>query len=273
MRVTSNKIIRPWLALVLAQALIVQGGWAQSAGFNGKVLEVIDGATIRVSAPEGERIVRLAGLEAAALDNPLGKEAREKLSSVLMGKTVNVRGLTQTSMGLSSRQGVAGQGMDASQRSAHYDRNNPFDGQVFLNGQDIATILLSLGLAWLIYSILQDNSLKQKQQEAMTNKSGVWASGTAVSSEGRPLHYYSPTGAKPHSALQPAKEPMIQRDVNTSNGPTFAPAAPSKTSLGTKTDASDEDYKQKEKAIGKKDNPGLHLGWDKKKKNKLGEKD
>lgn len=276
--------IRAFLAALTAQLLIINGAWAHGPqSFSGQVVEVIDGTTIKVRAPEGERIVRLAGLETEDIESDLGRQAREKLAVALMGRTVNVQGLAGAGYtggaGYSGAGSYGGQGA-IGERHGVGGNLDPFDGRVYLDGQDIALILLGAGLVWLLANILDDMNLHRRQEEAQRHKYGIWA--YPAGRRGRPAgafvepHKHHPHGsvAKPvehHEGHKPGY-PAPTSSWSSGSSSVGVPAqAVNPGYQGANTSKGQKDISGTSKE--KKENPGKHLGWEKQNEKGFGKVD
>jgi len=239
-----GSIFKSFLSILLAQLLIFQSAaWAANS-FKGTVTGVIDGATIKVSTPDGERIVNLAGINVEAPATMLGKQAQQKLQKLLMGKTVTVEAIDTEQSGAGSIQkygsgspGVA-EGSSVGQRIAHGHKDKPMDGKVFLDGEDIALVLLGAGLAWILYSILEDMGRQQREEEARKKRTGVWTMAPGGVSVGVDVQ----TGGV---EISPAKQPTLEQKI--------------------RKDHHDDDDDHKEKYKKSKGDKGRHLGWEKQK--------
>jgi micrococcal nuclease len=115
-----------------------------------QVVNIIDGATLDVRYDDGrvER-VKLAGVDAPALDQPYGKMSRQSLQHVLERQTV---GLLPRSSPVQGARHVA----------------------VILNGGDLAAMLLEQGNVTLAPDSTPDSSLKPHEAVAREARRGIW---------------------------------------------------------------------------------------------------
>ncbi|KKS97747.1 MAG: nuclease [Candidatus Gottesmanbacteria bacterium GW2011_GWA2_43_14] len=116
-----------------------------------KVLEVIDGDTFKVEAGSGERRVRLMAVNAPEAGKCLSDEAREKLSSLVLGKKIVLK----------------------DQFSDPYGRiiSNVYVGNVYVNRE-----MLRLGLGRMdYYENPQREELKEAYGEARAKKLGIYS--------------------------------------------------------------------------------------------------
>jgi endonuclease YncB( thermonuclease family) len=76
----------------LALVLLLAAGPALAGVIEGRVIEVLDGATLTVLTREGASIhrIRLAGIDAPGKDKAISGSARESLRRMVRGKTVRV---------------------------------------------------------------------------------------------------------------------------------------------------------------------------------------
>lgn len=80
------------MRLAIFLLLSILAGPAAAGFIEGRVIEVPDGDTITVLARDGASLhkIRLAGIDAPALNRPYGGSAREHLKRIVRGKTVRV---------------------------------------------------------------------------------------------------------------------------------------------------------------------------------------
>lgn len=139
-------------ALIYAVALLILP--IQSASGEmlvGKCIAVADGDTATVQTHHGERIiVRFQGIDAPENGQAYGREAREKLISLILGKQIK----------------IDQQGID------HYNRTL---GQVYLGKRRINTELVAAGCAWHSdYHAPDDTELATAQKIAKKYHKGLW---------------------------------------------------------------------------------------------------
>ncbi len=122
----------------------------------GKVIEVIDGKTVKVKLSNGSIMpVTLQYIEVPEYDQPLNQAVKDHLSKLILAQTVDV-----------NPRGI---------------KDSKTVGQVSLNGVDIAQQMIRDGAAW--YAIPDKNgqnlneSAKYQSQEALAKaeKRGIWA--------------------------------------------------------------------------------------------------
>ena len=115
-----------------------------------QVVNVIDGATLDVRYGNGrvER-VKLAGVDAPALDQPYGDVSRQTLQHLLERQTI----------GISARPSPV-------QGARHV--------AILLDGRDLAAILLEQGNVTLAPDSAQDSTLKPHEAVARAARRGIW---------------------------------------------------------------------------------------------------
>ena len=81
-----------WLALLIALC----AGVAPAQPLIGRVVGVSDGDTVTVLLPEHVQLeVRLSGIDAPEKRQPFGQRAKQRLSELVLGKTVTLAGNKQ----------------------------------------------------------------------------------------------------------------------------------------------------------------------------------
>ena len=130
---------------------VADGLPAQSSAMTAaQVVNIIDGATLDVRYGDGriER-VKLAGVDAPALDQPYGEMSRQTLQHALERQTVGI-----------------------------LPRPSPVQGArhvaVILDGGDLAAILLEQGNVTLAPDSAQDSTLKPHEAVARAARRGIW---------------------------------------------------------------------------------------------------
>ncbi len=124
---------------------------ADAETFTGKCIAVSDGDTATVQTKEGERIiVRFQGIDAPENDQEYGRESREKLTALILGKKVRVTVI----------------GKD------HYKRTL---GHVYLGKRRICTEMVAGGYAWHYERYAPDDTeLAKAQCQARAARNGLW---------------------------------------------------------------------------------------------------
>lgn len=131
--------------------LLIGGPAAQAQVQSGQCLAVADGDTIQVRLDGETRWIRLAGIDAPELFQDLGRQARETLTRLALGKTVTLRILGT-------------------------DRDRLSLAQLTVNGVDVSSTLLSEGLAWYSKERLGKDTQAAAERKARAAHRGVWAS-------------------------------------------------------------------------------------------------
>ncbi len=116
-----------------------------------RVVGVYDGDTITcLDENNQQQKVRLAGIDAPESGQDFGKVSREALAALVFGRTVE----------------VTDQGRD---------RYGRWIGNVSVNGVNVNRQMVATGNAWHYTAYSDDASLTQAQQQAQTQKLGLWA--------------------------------------------------------------------------------------------------
>ena len=137
-------------ALLIA-LLLPLAQWAMAETINGKVVGVMDGDTIKVlAAGNVQHKVRLVEIDAPESRQPYGSRAKQALSGLVFGKSVQVE-------------------------SSGRDRYGRVLGRVYVGSLDINRELIRLGAAWAYRDYLTDKTLLQVESEARSDRRGLWA--------------------------------------------------------------------------------------------------
>lgn len=124
---------------------------ATVAGFNNfrgeKVIEVIDGDTYRI---ENKQVVRLYSIDAPEEGRCMGQEAKEKLTSLILGKRVVLKNL----------------------RSGGFNR---VMGYTYVNGVSIEQEMMKQGMAVLIRGTKDFPELLEASTYARSHKLGIFS--------------------------------------------------------------------------------------------------
>ena len=132
--------------------LVFSEGEAPIEGF---VVAVPEGDAITVQAHRERVSVRLSDIDAPELNQPYGREARESLAALALGR--NVRCVTR--------------GRDRFGRPA--SRCN-------LNEVDVSAEQVRRGMAWFFARYRADELLQRLEEEARSAKRGLWKEGRPV---------------------------------------------------------------------------------------------
>ena len=143
--------IAVWAALALQLALLQAGaGWA----WTGKVVGIADGDTITVLRDGHDQVkIRLYGIDAPESGQPFGRASKQKLSSMVYGKSVRI------------------EVMDT-------DRYGRTVARVFVNGEDVNAAQLRSGHAWLYRQYCKGwvcDEWGGLEAEARSSGAGLWA--------------------------------------------------------------------------------------------------
>lgn len=122
----------------------------------GKVVGVHDGDTITVYSGTGPQLkVRLLGIDAPELKQAFGNVAKQSLSEMVFGRTVELRGQNK-------------------------DRYGRTLATVVVEGMDVNLAMVRSGLAWHYKAYSKDSALAGAEQEARTGKRGLWSDAAPV---------------------------------------------------------------------------------------------
>lgn len=121
------------------------------AKLKGKVVRVADGDTVTIRLKDGtQEKIRFYGIDAPESDQDYGDKSREKLVSLIDGKTITVK----------------------THRRDQYDR---VLGDVYLGKKDISLIMVKEGCAWHYdYYAPELTELEEAQKQAQAAKKGLW---------------------------------------------------------------------------------------------------
>jgi endonuclease YncB( thermonuclease family) len=142
--------------LLMALALAFPCGLsAQPEKYRGQVVSVADGDTITVLTTDFERIkVRFYGIDCPEKDQPYGQEAKNFLTGLINGKTVDI------------------EVMDI-------DRYSRYVGLVRFDGALLNQSLVEGGYAWLYEQYCEDKlvcgALRAGEKAARSQKRGLWS--------------------------------------------------------------------------------------------------
>lgn len=123
---------------------------ARAEDYVGRVVRVLDGDTITL-VPTGKRQikVRLAEIDAPEPEQPYGTEAKQELSSLVLGKTISVK-------------------------FQDTDRYAVIVGRVYVDTHDVNADMVRRGAAWVYSKYATDQGLYALEDQARKSKSGLW---------------------------------------------------------------------------------------------------
>ncbi len=149
-RIQASLCIIALLACLLAGPATGQGSLPVLVG---TVTKIVDGDTIDVQLNSGPIRVRLHGVDTPERGQPWGKESTAALTSLVMGKEVDIEPFSQ-------------------------DRYERMIGIVFLGDLNVNLELVKRGHAWAYrqYMRKEDSALCINEAAARTAKKGLWAS-------------------------------------------------------------------------------------------------
>lgn len=124
-------------------------GESRAEELTGNVMRVIDGDTVDLSTPTGQRRIRLFGIDAPEIGQPSGSEARKALSSWIDGQSVVVKVIAS-------------------------DRHGRTVGQLFVKDIDVSLMLIQHGWAWHSSRHNPDRLAQEAEQTARRERRGLW---------------------------------------------------------------------------------------------------
>jgi endonuclease YncB( thermonuclease family) len=138
----------------LLLALILSPAWADA--LVGKVVAVADGDTITVlDDTKVQHKIRLAGIDAPERKQPFGQRAKEQLSDLVFGKTVQVE-------------------------TEKVDRYRRQIGKVLIDGRDANLAMVTSGMAWHYKKYQTEQAPSDRllyaraEEDARAGRVGLW---------------------------------------------------------------------------------------------------
>jgi endonuclease YncB( thermonuclease family) len=143
------------LVLLLISTMILP--WISSREFYGKVIEVIDGDTIKVMRFLSPVRIRIAGVDCPEPGQPFFAEAREQTETMSLGKYVAVKGKER-------------------------DKHGLLVADIIILGErkSLGIEILSHGLAWCEKNNTASTKLRAIEQGAKKNGKGLWSQSNPV---------------------------------------------------------------------------------------------
>jgi endonuclease YncB( thermonuclease family) len=138
------------LLIGLSIALLFTSSAGASDRFSGRVVSIADGDTLTLLTAEKKQIrIRLAEIDAPEKAQPYGNRAKQELSDLVFGKTVEVVYVDT-------------------------DRYGRTVGRVYVGNVDVSAELVRSGAAWVYREYNTDRSLLAIESEARGAKRGLW---------------------------------------------------------------------------------------------------
>lgn len=162
------------LAAFLSLALIA---CTQDRDFEGRVVGVTDGDTVTVLAGREQIRVRIGEIDAPERGQPYANRSQQLLSSLVFGKDVLVR----------------------YQDTDQYGR---IVGRLYVGDIDVSAALVREGAAWVYADYLRDKRLLALEQDARSNRRGLW--GLSEFERIEPWEWHR--GVRPSDVAVPAAE-------------------------------------------------------------------
>lgn len=140
--------------LILILLIFTSPSWgtlALAEQWQGVVVYVQDGDSLKIDVDGQTKTIRLKGIDSPEKDQPYGNEARVFVQQLVQGKEVAVEDL----------------GLDKYQRT--------LATVTLANGVNLNEEIVRAGLAWHFKQYSQDPELARLEQEARQNQRGLWA--------------------------------------------------------------------------------------------------
>ena len=118
--------------------------------YEGEVVSIADGDTIRVLYKGGQLKIRLAEIDTPEKKQPYGNRARQALAELVAGKVVRVV-------------------------EQDRDRYGRIVGRVYVGDLDVNAALVRQGAAWVYRQYAKDQGLFRIEREARTAGRGLWS--------------------------------------------------------------------------------------------------
>jgi len=149
--------------------------YAQTSSFVAKVVGVSDGDTLTVRSSDETLTIRLYGIDAPETHQPFSTKAKQLVSDLAFGQAITVH-------------------------PYRYERFNRLIAKIELSdGRDLGEELVRQGLAWWYEQYApKDQTLKRLEQDAKTQKRGLWVEPNPI-----PPWNYRRTGDEPPETLPP----------------------------------------------------------------------
>jgi len=154
-RCSRRGISLPFVAILLTSLVCgdVLSGTEKASSVVGVVVKVVDGDGLRVETSKGEVEIRLNGIDAPEMQQPGGKESKEFMSSLVLGKSITVL-------------------------PVEVDRYKRLVGRVYRGKIDVGASAVSAGHAWAYRRYLTKDTSHycRLEEQARERKKGIWGS-------------------------------------------------------------------------------------------------
>ncbi|MCN5995721.1 thermonuclease family protein [Escherichia coli] len=139
------------ILIIFALYILSSSLYANTADIQGKVTRVLDGDTIEILQNKTPVRIRLANIDAPEKKQAYGRWSTDQLKSLIAEQSVRVT-------------------------YSHNDRYDRIIGRVFTTGgREANRFMVQSGAAWVYEHYNTDNDLATLQQEARSQKRGLWA--------------------------------------------------------------------------------------------------
>jgi len=136
-------------------ALWLTATTALATTYVGKVVKIADGDTLTMVIDGRQERIRLSDIDTPERKQPYGTRAKQALSDLTFGKTINVE-------------------------TTKRDRYGRIIGHVTVEGVDVNAELVRLGYAWVYRRYSNDAELLRLEAIARGERLGLWADGNAI---------------------------------------------------------------------------------------------
>ena len=137
-------------AILLFSGLIFAAPPKGVEELSGKIVSITDGDTAKILVGKEQVTIRLEGIDAPESSQSFGKKSKEALATMIFGKTVTVKKTGEDKYGRSL-------------------------GFIFVEDLDVNAQMIQDGWAWHFKKYNDEERLAELEEEARTEKRGLWA--------------------------------------------------------------------------------------------------
>ena len=139
------------LFLIACHRQVAPSAGSTTSPMQGKSAKIVDGDTFDLLTSSGQTVrIRLDGIDCPEKNQPFGKDATQRLTELISGKSLRVTGDKK-------------------------DRDGRLIGTVFAQKVNVNQTLVRDGYAWHFKQYSKDTTLAALEQEARTRRVGLWA--------------------------------------------------------------------------------------------------
>lgn len=117
--------------------------------FSATVIHIWDGDSLVISTPEGPRQIRIFGIDAPEKTQPFNDQARQYLQQLILNQEVLIEEIDQ-------------------------DNYKRMVAKITLREQDIASMMVTAGFAWVFHRYNRDPKMLELEKKAKKEKRGLW---------------------------------------------------------------------------------------------------